>query len=205
MTYRGASRFVSAILAVSALGGAANATTIGFDGDKPKAGQAYTEGGYSVSGLRIVNGNCLVGSCAAFNGGESLAISLTSGGAFDFTSLSFQFLGRGAAKRDFNTLTITGDNTATISFNTKDYKKNSYHTLTLDDDLFSGVRMLTFTTSGRGNLRLDSFSVKVASLPPIPAPAPAPTITSVTPVPLPASGLLLAGALGLGFLRRRKA
>lgn len=188
MTNRYVSRFASAVIAIVAFAGAANAATIGFDGEKPGKNDPYAESGFSFSDLRVVGGNCLDGSCAALSDNDSFTMSLASGEAFDFTSFSFQFIGKGSDKKGDNTLTVTADNAATISFSTKDFTKNSFHTLTLDEDLFSGVRSLTFTTSHGGNIRLDSFDA-----------------AAVSQVPLPATIWLSAAALGgLGLMRRRK-
>lgn len=193
MGYQGISAFVSAFVAVAALAGAANATTIGFDGDSSADG-SYAESGFSFSDLRIVNGNCLNGACAALNDNEAFTMSLASGEAFDLNSLSFQLLGHGSKKGGGNMLTITADNAETISVSTNDFSKNDFHTLNFGSAYFKDVRYLTFSTRDGGNVRLDAFeaaSTETASL--------------VSEVPLPATIWLSAAALGgLGVMRRRK-
>ncbi|QIE56852.1 VPLPA-CTERM sorting domain-containing protein [Pikeienuella piscinae] len=194
MTKHTGFRVIMAALAVAFFGGGAGAATVGFDDGKPKKGEAYVEAGFAFDDARIVNGNCMKGACAALNKKERMVMTLESGDRFDLNQISFSFLGGSSTKtgKAGNTLTLTADNAATISFSIADFGKKRFHTVAFDDGFFAGVRSLVFTSSNGGNVRLDAFAAAAS--------APMPS------VPLPASAWLLLGALGgLGFMRRRRA
>ncbi len=193
-----------AALAFVLFAGAASAATVGFDGDKPKKGETYIEGGFLFDDIRIVNGNCLSGSCAALNDNESFTMTRADGALFDLSEIGFSLLGEGKVVRardktpsqaGGNALTLTTDQAVSVSFSTSAFKHNEDHVVSLDPKLFTGLRSITFSTGAGGNVRLDN--VFAASAAPSNAQAPA--------VPLPATAWLLLGGLGaLGVLRRRR-
>lgn len=193
-----------AALALCLLSGAASAATIGFDGGKPKKGEAYAEGGFLFDDIRIVNGNCLSGSCAALNDNERLTMFRGDRGLFDLTEIGFSLLGEGkvirardkTTKGGGNVLTLTTDQGASVSFSTSEFAHNKDHVVALDPKLFAGLRSITFSTGAGGNVRLDNLFAASAASSNAQAPA----------VPLPATAWLLLGGLGaLGLLRRRRA
>lgn len=188
---------LAAALAALTMAGAASAATMGF--------KEAQEAGFSFDPIRIVNGNCRSGSCAALNDNETITMTRAVSGAFDLYEIGFSLLGRGQVIRardkkpnagGGNTLTLTTDQGLSLSFSTTDYKHNEDHVVKLDPTLFSGVRSVTFSTGAGGNVRLDGLAASAFADPAGSAPA----------VPLPATAWLLLGALGgLGGLRLRRA
>ncbi|HET9069974.1 MAG TPA: VPLPA-CTERM sorting domain-containing protein [Amaricoccus sp.] len=164
---------------------ASAATLIDFSGDK-KA-DPYVQDGFSFAPARIVNGNCLGNGCLALNDNETTGLSyLGTPGLFTLSGLSFNLLGNGNGTG--NALTVTGSNGTSLSYAVDDFAKNSYHTLFFGD-AFADVSSILFSTSGRGNVRIDDLTA---------TPSPA-------PVPLPAAAWLLIGGLGtLAAIRRRR-
>jgi hypothetical protein len=159
--------------------GAGAATLIDFDGGKA---DPYIEDGFSFGPDRIVNGNCLSGSCAALNNNETMvmtSLAPSPGSVFTLNSLNFNLLGRGTG----NTLTITGSNAAVVSFSVPDFANNTYHLFDFGDT-FADVTSVTFSASEGGNVRIDDLMA--------------------APVPLPAAAWLLLGGMGvLGAASRR--
>lgn len=196
MRWSGFKMFGAALIGAFVIGGAAEAATINFDQGKPKKGEIYVDGGFAFDPVRIVNGGCLEKGCAALNKNESMTMTLVEGGIFDLRSISFSLLGEGKKKSDAGggALVLTTNTGVTLSFTTADYSHNSFHTFALNADQFRGVRSVAFTSTGGGNIRLDSFAAAIS------------TSSSVSAVPLPASLWLMLGALGgLGLARSRRA
>ncbi len=194
--------WAAVLLGAATIAGAAEASTIGFDGDKPKKDDAYLEATYAFFDARLVNGECLSGGCLALNNNETTTMARVDEALFDIDAITFQLLGEGGSHRRAastnNTLTLTADTGATISFSTANFSAGAYHTVALDPAFFSSIRSIAFSASNGGNVRIDGLSAGV--------PAAASATVGVSAVPLPASAWLLAASLaGLGFLRRRKA
>lgn len=162
-------------------GGASAATVTDFGGGHA---DPYVQDGFSFASSRIVNGNCLsAGGCLALNDNETTGMSrVAAPGYFTLSGFSFNLLGNGTG----NSLTVTGSNGTSLSFDVGSFAKNTYHTLAFADE-FANVSSIIFSTANGGNVRIDDLS------------------TAAAPVPLPAAGWLLLGGLGaIGALRRRK-
>lgn len=181
----------AALLGATLCGGAAGAATIGFDDAKPGFEGVYSEAAYAFDPVRIVNGGCLSGPCLALNDREAVTVARADGGLFDARSITFSLIGKGEKKAGGNALVLTTDAGVSLSLSSGDFRRNAFHTVTLDPALFSGLRSLVFASSGGGNVRIDGFDAGAAA--PLGA------------VPLPAGGwLLLAGLGALGAVRRRR-
>jgi len=140
---------------------------------------------FTIDG-QVQNGNCPfgVGPCIllANNGPNSTAELTFSGGMFDLSSFTFSLQGTGSQVTatsnlggEFVSIPLQGNNTD----NTTDLSPLLG---------FSGITSVLFANTGNGTVRIGSLSGEV----------------QVPTVPLPASGLMLLGALGLGFAARRK-
>ena len=165
------------------------ASTLDFTGAGPQGGGAYSEDGLSFDDIRIVNGNCDAASgkaCGALNDNETSILTKVGGGTFSLSSFWYQLLGKGS--RESNTLIVTTNLGAMLTFAANLVGHNDGgHVVDLTAlSAFKNITSLTFSTNNGGNVRIDDLGIPAA-------------------VPLPAGGLLLIGGLGaLAALRRRK-
>lgn len=165
------------------------ASTLDFTGAGAQGGGAYTEDGLSFDDIRIVNGNCDAASgkaCGALNDNETSILTKVGGGTFSLSSFWYQLLGKGS--RESNTLIVTTNLGAMLTFAANLVGHNDGgHVVDLTAlSAFKNITSLTFSTNNGGNVRIDDLGIPAA-------------------VPLPAGGLLLIGGLGaLAALRRRK-
>ena len=150
----------AALVAAAGFAGAAQAATIGFDGDKQA--DPYLESNFSFAPARLVNGNCLSGHCLALNDNETTTMTfVTSPGLFTLTGLNFNLLGKGNKNGGGNTLTLTGSNGTSLSYSTSVFEHNEYHALLFTNEF--NVSSITFST---GDVRILMIST------PTPAPVP---------------------------------
>jgi len=142
------------------------------------AATVLNTGDFSTS-TALTSGNCPYGapSCVILNNADTFELTY-SGGVFDLTSFDYGLQGSGAQ------LTALASDGSTFT-STLMQGNNPDNTEVVN---WTDILMVTFSHVGTGTVRIGGFSGSVP----------------MAPVPVPASGLLLIGALGLGFTARRK-
>ena len=99
--------FVVGLVGVACAAQPSLAVTLTIDG----SGTPYTESGFTIVPIRIVNGNCDGASgnpCLALNSGEISQLSKVGGGAFNLDGFGFEFQGQPSV------LTVTAYSGATL-------------------------------------------------------------------------------------------
>ena len=162
---------------LGACGGFASAAVNFSSGSEGGQGQnkTYLEDGLLFSPSRLVNGNCINGSCLAFNKNDTTVIMTSPNPppTFSLTSLWVQDLGQPSF------LQIAGSNGVTRSYDTAGH--NSYFQLLFTE--FTNVSSITLTNIGQGNIRIDD-------------------IAAIIPLPS-AAGLIAFAIFVLGWVSRR--
>ncbi len=181
----------SALALLSA--GGIQAATVDFDGTQ-SASPLVTDG-FSFDVARIVTGNCAALECLALNPakGQSAAdfvvmtLDAITPTAFNLSSVWLYLTGTKS------NLVVTGYDAMGAILNSATYSSpafphNTGGTLNFAG-LFDNVFSISFTNTGRGNVRVDDINASAVA----------------AAVPLPAAGgLLIAAMAGLGLFARRR-
>ena len=148
---------VAAVFAVIGTSQPSMAVTLTIDG----SGTPYTEGGFQIDPVRIVNGNCDGASgkpCLALNTNETSTLTQTGGGAFTLNSFGFEFEGQPSV------LTVTAYSGATLE-DTIVYggpsdlghpDKNVWYVVF---PAIANITSIVFDDTGTGNIRIDDINV----------------------------------------------
>lgn len=174
--------------------GGIQAATVDFNGSPNGVSSPLVTGGFSFDVARIVNGNCATLECLALNPakGQSAAdfvvmtLDAVTPTAFNLSSVWLYLTGTQS------NLVVTGYDAMGAILNSATYTSpafpnNAGGTLNFAG-LFDNVFSISFTNTGKGNVRVDDINA-----------------AAIATVPLPAAGgLLIAAMAGLGMFGRRR-
>lgn len=177
-----------------------NAVTITFDaGVQTK--KIYSESGFQVNPARIVNGNCLSGTCLALNKDKSSILTLISGSQFKLTDFWFKLLGE---ETSLVVDAYNGDNLMhhLVIGSNEGGDDDKHHSNQPTVNLFSllpkyrawnNLTKVSFKLNDKGNARIDNIVLSASNG------------TNPSPVPVPgALPLLFTGMVGMGILGRKR-
>ncbi|MES2434928.1 MAG: VPLPA-CTERM sorting domain-containing protein [Pseudomonadota bacterium] len=182
-------------LALASAGGI-QAATVDFNGSPNGVTSPLVSDGFSFDVARIVNGNCAALDCLALNPehGNSAAdfvimtLDAITPTAFNVTSVWLYLTGTQS------NLVVTGYDAMGAILNTATYTSPGFPHNTGDTlnfaGLFDNVFSISFTNTGKGNVRVDDINASAVAAAAVPLPA--------------AGGLLIAAMAGLGMFGRRR-
>lgn len=184
-----------------------NAVTITFDAGvqtKKISGvqtkKIYSESGFKVNPARIVNGNCLSGTCLALNKDKSSILTLISGSQFKLTDFWFKLLGEETSLvvdaynggNLIHHLVIGSNEGGDDDKHHSNQPTVNFFSLLPNYRAWNNLTKVSFKLNDEGNARIDSIVLSASNG------------TNPSPVPVPgALPLLLTGMVGMGILGRK--